>query len=78
MMCVKGAAKRPRKKIEISKRAVDGSITLYLALTLAVTLSLYTVLIPDQDEPDAETAALCDAVLPSLFALKELLTYAGS
>ena len=44
-MCVKGAAKRPRKKIEISKRAVDGSITLYLALTLAVTLSLYTVLI---------------------------------
>ena len=45
MMCVKGAAKRPRKKIEISKRAVDGSITLYLALTLAVTLSLYTVLI---------------------------------
>ena len=45
MMCVKGAAKRPRKKIEVSKRAVDGSITLYLALTLAVTLSLYTVLI---------------------------------
>ena len=45
MMCVKGAAKRPRKKIEIAERAVDGSITLYLALTLAVTLSLYTVLI---------------------------------
>ena len=45
MMCVKGAAKRPRKKIEVSKRAVDGSITLYLARTLAVTLSLYTVLI---------------------------------
>ena len=39
---------------------------------------LYTVLIPDQDEPDAETAALCDAVLPSLFALRELLTYAGA
>ena len=34
---------------------------------------LYTVLIPDQDEPGPEIEELSDAVLPSLFALKEML-----
>ena len=34
---------------------------------------LYTVLIPDQDEPTPEIEELSDAVLPSLLALKDLL-----
>ncbi len=32
---------------------------------------LVTVMVPDQDQPGAETRALCDAVLPSLFELMD-------
>ena len=34
---------------------------------------LYAVLVPDQDEPDAETVSYADAVLPSLRALRTML-----
>lgn len=34
---------------------------------------LYTVLVPDQDRPDRETAAMCDLIVPSLDHLKAFI-----
>ena len=46
---------------------------LLMAFFYSMAYIMLTVMVPDQDQPDAALRALCDAVVPSLFDVAPLL-----